>query len=427
MRFTAAGDMLTQRRLVEYDGLDELSRYIGQGDARYFNLETTLNNEGECFGSAFNGGSYLRADPRTLDDCRRYGFNMLSFCNNHTMDYSYDGLVKTLEHIEASDFIQAGVGRNLSAAAAPAYLETPKGRIALIGFVSTCDPSMLAGEQSRRVKGRPGVNQLRFKQTIIVNREDMEAIQRIAANTHINAETEIVRAEGYRPDVPEGYFEFGNLMFRLGDEPMRETKCNPDDLKRMEKAVYEASMNADYILVAIHSHEISGASKESPSQFLQEFAHACIDAGADAVIGHGPHLLRPVEIYGGRPIFYSLGDFVMENESIPFGPEDFFVKYGLSSDATMHELFRTRSRDFTRGLQTKRVMFETVIPYWEMEGKTLTHLELMPVELGFDLQRSLKGRPHIAKDDAIVRRLAAMSEPFGTRMRFEGNRAIVEL
>jgi len=47
------------------------------------------------------------------------------------------------------------------------------------------------------------------------------------------------------------------------------------------------------------------------------------------------------------------------------------------------------------------------------------------VELGFDLPRGRKGRPRIAGDDAILRRLAALSEPYGTRMEIRDNRAHV--
>lgn len=43
---------------------------------------------------------------------------------------------------------------------------------------------------------------------------------------------------------------------------------------------------------------------------LRRFARAVIDAGADAVVGHGPHVLRGIEFYNGRPIAYSLGNFV---------------------------------------------------------------------------------------------------------------------
>jgi hypothetical protein len=43
--------------------------------------------------------------------------------------------------------------------------------------------------------------------------------------------------------------------------------------------------------------------------YMREIAHAAIDAGADLVIGHGPHYSLPVEVYKGRAIFYGLGSF----------------------------------------------------------------------------------------------------------------------
>ena len=48
---------------------------------------------------------------------------------------------------------------------------------------------------------------------------------------------------------------------------------------------------------------------KEPRGDLRKWARAVIDAGADAVVGHGPHVLRGVEFYKGRPIFYSLGNF----------------------------------------------------------------------------------------------------------------------
>ena len=43
--------------------------------------------------------------------------------------------------------------------------------------------------------------------------------------------------------------------------------------------------------------------------YMRQIAHAAIDAGADIVMGHGPHHSLPVEVYKGRPIFYGLGSF----------------------------------------------------------------------------------------------------------------------
>ena len=88
MKFAAVGDALILRRIPEtYPGFEQVRDWICQADAKYFNLETTLHREGECFAFATNGGSYLRSEPEVLEDCKRYGFNMTSFCNNHTMDF----------------------------------------------------------------------------------------------------------------------------------------------------------------------------------------------------------------------------------------------------------------------------------------------------------------------------------------------------
>ncbi len=50
--------------------------------------------------------------------------------------------------------------------------------------------------------------------------------------------------------------------------------------------------------------------KREPLQYMTDIAHAAIDAGADIVMGHGPHYALPVEIYKGRPIFYGLCNLV---------------------------------------------------------------------------------------------------------------------
>lgn len=425
MKFTAVGDLLMQRRMPKgYEGFAAMRDYIGRGDFRFCNLETTLNREGSCFASPYSGGTWLRAEPELLEDVRDYGFNVLSFNNNHTMDYSYGGLQQTLDSVRQYGFVNSGVGENLSRASAPAYLDTPHGRVALISVTSTFHPASMAGEQGRRVPGRPGVNGLRVSKKFILRPEEMAMIQSVAAATGVNNQNEIERAEGYLPLLPEGCAEFGDLLFECGAEPgIRETICE-EDMRRVEKAIYEAQFQADYIMVSLHAHEANGK-KSTPADFIYEFARRCIDCGAHGIIGHGPHLLRAVEIYKSRPIFYSLGDFMTQVESGPLAPEDFYAKYGLTSDATMHELFKTRSHDFTCGLMTKRECFETVIPYWEMENGELTHLELMPVELGFELPRSRSGFPVPAKGTAILEQLAALSEPLGTKIEISGGVGIV--
>ena len=429
MSFTAAGDMLIQRKInTNYEGFCAIRDYISKADVRFFNLETTLHY-GEHFGNQFYGGSYLYADPVVLDIAKEYGFNMLSFANNHTMDYSHGGLLSTLDHVNRAGFANAGVGKNLDDAAAPGYLDTQNGRVALISVVSTMmNPAAMAGKQSRRMIGRPGVNPLRFDEKIELTPEQFAVVESIAQNCDVNAKDNISRAEGYQNPLPEGIAVLKDLKFFKGDKTYYHTSPNEEDMERVKKAIYEAQMQADYIIISVHSHEVGGTSKETPAPFIEEFAHQCIDSGAHAVIGHGPHLIRPVEIYKGYPIFYSLGDFMLHNESIPKIPEDMYEKYGLNSDATLRELFCKRSANYTRGLMTDRRMFESFIPYFEIEDGKVTCLELLPIELDFEKPRWKNGNPNVRTDCNILERLQKMSASYGTKISIDDRGiGIVEL
>lgn len=428
MSFAVAGDMLIQRMVpadYEDDRAQRVKEHIQKGDARFFNLETTIHCGGH-FGNQFNGGSYLRADPEVLEVARDYGFNMLTFANNHTFDFSYGGLEATLRAVSAAGFVHAGVGMNLDEAACPAYLDTARGRVALIAMVSTMaspnNYAAMAGRQSRRVVGRPGVNGLRVDEKMEVTPEQFAVVRELIKSSGINAYNDILRKEGYvTPVVAEGEIPLGEkINFYCGEQTRYRTYPNEEDMARLERAIYEASAQADYILVSIHAHELAGDSKETPAEFLVDFAHACVDMGAHAVLGHGPHLLRPIEIYKKRPIFYSLGDFILHNESMTYAPEDMYAMQGLTSDAPMRDVFRKRSADYTRGLLCDPRMLESVIPYFEMEDGKLTHLELLPIALGIEKPRYRNGDPFFAPDRGIIERLAEMSAPYGTNITIDG-------
>ena len=419
MRFTAAGDALIQQRIPEtYEGFEKIRAFIERGDARFFNLETTLNEEGECFASQFSGGTYVRTVPQAFGDMLSYGFNMTTFNNNHAMDFSYDGLLRTKDVIDEYDVVQSGVGRNLDEASAPHYLDTPNGRAALIAVSTSFDPSMMAGKQSRRVPGRPGVNGLRHDRTVVLPKKDFDAVCRIGDSVNIQASLKASQKQGYAAATEEGIYQFDSVRFACGKKAEIKTSVNEEDMQRIEKAIYEAQLQADHILVTVHSHQNPGNIEDVPG-FLEDFAHRCIDAGAHAVIGHGPHLLRPIEIYKERPIFYSLGDFILQLYSVALAPEDFYMKQHLTSDATVHELLKKRSRDFKFGLMEDIKMRQTVVPYWEMEDGRLTKLELLPLELGLHGNRALQGLPVHVAEPAFFERLAKMSEPYGTKMTLQ--------
>ena len=417
MKFTAVGDVLIQRRIPEeYAGFHEIKEYIEKGDCCFFNLETTLNKEGECHASQYSGGTYLRADPEVLKDVVKFGFNMTTFNNNHAMDFCYDGLLKTFHTINKNNLIQSGVGRNLGEASAPNYLETKSGRVALIAVNFSFNPAAMAGKQSRRISGRPGINGIQVEETLIVNEEQMAALKEIAEQTDLNAQIEISIKEGYTPSLPDGTFFFGKTLCKTGRKTKKENRIKESDMQRVLDSIFEAKLQSDYIIISFHSHELSGNKKENPADFLRYFAHKCIDKGANAIIGHGPHLLRPIEIYKNRPIFYSLGDFILQLYNIQFAPEEFYEKYNLTSDMTIHSLLKKRSNNFTRGLMTDERMLQSVIPYWETEDGDLTKLELLPVELINNGNNSLIGLPVPSRKIDILKEIKKLSAPYGTKI-----------
>lgn len=418
MKFTAVGDALIQQRIKpDFKGLSELAPYIAQGDARFFNLETTLGRAGDSFASQFSGGTYLRADPEVLDDLKRFGFNMTTFNNNHILDFSYGGLLSTLKTVNESGLAHCGVGMDLESASAPCYLETDNGRVALISVNTSFEPSMMAGKKSKVYPGRPGVNGLRIDRVLTVGDDDIKYIRKIAEKTKINIEEEHNRQTGYSLPLADGVAQLGDITFKTGNGYGRCEKVHDEDFERVRRAIDTAKLSADYVIISIHTHDMDSDRLELPPKFNVDFAHRCIDCGANAVIGHGPHLLRPIEVYKDSPIFYSLGDFILELYSVPSAPEDFYNKYGLTSESTVDELLRVRSRNYTVGLMENDRMLRTVIPFWQTENRKLVSLELLPVSLIKKGEKDEIGLPRKATDTSFMNDLLSISEPFGVKIK----------
>ncbi len=421
MKFTAAGDAIIQRRIPkDYEGFKDMKDIIEQGDVRFFNLETTLNYEGEAPASQFSGGTYIRTNPDVLEDLEDMGFNVTSFNNNHAMDFSYEGLLATLDYLNESNFVHAGVGRNLDEAMAPKFIDTKEGRVALISVNTSFDAPMMAGKQTGRIKGRPGIFGIRHNKKIVVDEETFANVKAISDKMQLNAYRDILVEEGYEKPLPENILMLEGTIFELGEDVGIKTFVNPVDLERIKKSITEAKFLADYVMISMHAHDMQGTKKEDHAQFVEELAHKCVDYGADAVVGHGPHLIRPIEVYKEKPIFYSLGDFILELYSVEFAPDEFYAGQGLTAESTVYELLKTRSRDFTVGLMEQRVMKQCIIPLWETENGKLKSIKLYPVELKSDGPKSLQGLPYLAEDDDIFNRLSEMCKPYGLSLINKG-------
>ena len=148
-----------------------------------------------------------------------------------------------------------------------------------------------------------------------------------------------------------------------------------------------------------------------------DFCRAAVDAGATAVFGGGTHQLRGIEFRGGRPIFYSLGDFVFQNSHMTSVPPDFCERHKVPLDSTAEVALNARSKGGKLGLHTDRANFLSVLPRLTIVKGEVVKVEMLPVELGFRAKGFRNGLPVVADaetSDFMGNRLAELSRPFGT-------------
>lgn len=407
----AAGDALVTQRISEPrdSAFHALVTLLHSADVRFMNLEGTLHG---YLGSpqAASGGTYVSGSPGIIDDLKAMGFNLYAAANNHMADWGEDGLLGTMDVLDRADVVYAGIGRHLAAARSPGYLDIGPGRVALIALTSSFPPHALAGAQRPDCQGRPGVNPLRYDTVVTVGRETLARLSAIHERLHLGAaRAHSVQLGFQRPDA-DGTTTLFDRTFRVGAPEGVHTSPHAGDLDGNLQWVRDARRQADWVLVSVHAHEMAGGDVEGPAEFVTTFCRAAMDAGADAVLGHGPHLLRGIEIYKGKPIFYSLGNFIFQNETLERQPADFYERLGLPPTATPADLFDARGS--RGGFASDPRYWESIVPVCRFSGGTLEALSLHPVTLGYGQPRSRRGTPVLACSDAgraIIERLARMS------------------
>jgi poly-gamma-glutamate synthesis protein (capsule biosynthesis protein) len=364
----------------------------------------------------------MGANAFVLDELKWGGFNLFGTANNHAYDFGEGGLMSTIRAFEHAGLTHAGTGENLARARAPGYLDTAKGRVALISTSSTFSVMSPASEQRTDMKGRPGLNPLHFRTTYIVDQPTIDTLRKLARSG----------GEGGGGGGAGDQVRFNGSTFRLGNNPGTVlTEPDPKDMQAIAASVKEARREADWVVVSIHAHEAANGDREIPAEFLPVFARAMIDAGADLFVGHGPHVLRAIEIYKGKPIFYSMGNFIFQNETLAFQPQENYDSVGLGLNSTPADFYDARSKNDT-------VSFPADSEYWESmvaeavfnSRRELQQIDIFPITLGYKQSRTVRGRPMPASpQDAqkIVDRLAKLSKAVGTTVEFSNGKGVVKI
>ena len=411
MTFALTGDAILTRRLSPFKEPEYLRmiEIIRSADVAFTNLEVLFHNYNDGYPAAHSGGTWMAAEPFLAGELVWAGFDMVSRANNHTMDYSAGGLRATTKALDALKLTHAGAGENLARARAPAYFETAGGRVALISVASTFSDEDRAGPQRGDLRGRPGLSPLRFTTTYHVSGSSLDKLREVADDA------------GFRVDDGDR-LSFRGTRFVASDNPGRRTTPHEGDLADIVAVVHEARRQADWVIVTSHTHESAG-SREVPAEFLETFARAVVDAGADIFVGHGPHVLRGIEIYQGKPIFYSLANFIFQNETVRFLPGDMYERYGVSAGGHPGDVQDARiEQSSTGGFPGRQDYWESVIAVPRFDDGQLAEIRLYPITLGFGDPRPQRGRPTLADSDAgqrIIDAIKKLSEPYGVSVRYQ--------
>jgi poly-gamma-glutamate synthesis protein (capsule biosynthesis protein) len=399
-------------------------------DAAFGNFENTAIDWRQFSGYPHRtpGDWALVADPAVAPDLKQMGFDLLSRANNHALDWGVEGMRETSRRLDDAGLVHAGVGESRPQARAPRYLETARGRVALVSMASSFRESADALPAWGHSPGRPGLSPVRTTRTIVVPEEIFRKLEDLR-DRMVAAKDESVRERGRREESPSTLSLFGE-SFEIGDRWASRYQIHPVDRKEILKAIRLGKQNADFLVATIHAHQRDLASG-APGDFLPDLAHAAIEAGADAFIGHGVHVLGPIEIYRGRPIFYSLANFFWSDIQEPMPRDHYEENWKLLTDV-FGDPEKATDADLAALLNARgfkdELVFQTVVAVSRFEKEGLAELKLHPVDLGYGRTLTRSGIPRTASPEmarSILERLARISRPYGTEIAIEGNIGVI--
>jgi poly-gamma-glutamate capsule biosynthesis protein CapA/YwtB (metallophosphatase superfamily) len=250
---------------------------------------------------------FTPGDPEAIRLKARKGFNVLSFANNHCLHAGYRAFLRTMQVMRESGIAPVGAGHNIAEALAPVVLEKNGVKVAFVGCTSALLPGTHAGRRT------PGVAPLR---------------------RHSYMHNPNWNDWGLAPQV-------GTLVDRK-------------DLAAVCNSIHTAKEHADIVVLSVHWGLLED--RVAIADYQREAAHACIDAGADLILGHGTLVTKGIEVYNGKVIFYSLGKFLMKGPR-DTGDKPIGVKAELGKDVGQDKRKGLAARVDIEGGRIARVAF----------------------------------------------------------------------
>ncbi|MDF1631411.1 CapA family protein [Mycoplana sp. MJR14] len=394
-RFTLA---VTGQSLIKHDIRDiaapafaKVQALLRHADLAFSNFESTIL--GSHGGWPLKGSYFGCSDAAVLDSLQAIGIQALSLSNNHAFDLGPPGVLSTLEEVERRGFLHAGLGRDYAHASRAGMARIGGRPVAIVAMDGGPGPDfMYAADADGSRPARPGVNRLRLTQVLEVDGTAFEQIRAIRDKVGYTAIDLTNDSQPDDPQHPAADDELGiaRAVFRRAERFGRTVRIDETDLSRNLDAIATAAKDDSLVVAYLHHHHWASDWYQVPD-WVSGVARACIDAGAAMFVSHGAPVLQPIELYRGRPIFYSLGNFI----------------------------FHVRSET---SAWTAPEVWESVVAVCSFgTGNRLDEIALHPVVIGGDealkepvLERRLA--PHLATGESasrILRRVRAQSARYG--------------
>lgn len=255
----AVGDIAPNRENPDTI-FSHVSSFIQEADIAFCQLDSVLSNRGTPLPQA---RLVAKTDPKVAAAMKNAGFDVVSFASNHCMDMGREAFLDTLDALNEQELFVIGVGTDIEEARKPAIVKRNGTKIAFLGYNSILPQAYWAEAD------RPGCVPLR-------------------------AHTLYEQIEHDQPGTP----------------CRTHTFAHREDLQQMINDIKKAKELADIVIVSMHwgIHFVPAVLAD----YQREMAYAAIDAGADLILGHHAHILKGIEVYKGKAIFYSLGNFAIE-------------------------------------------------------------------------------------------------------------------
>ncbi|MEY9928965.1 poly-gamma-glutamate capsule biosynthesis protein CapA/YwtB (metallophosphatase superfamily) [Catenulispora sp. GP43] len=328
-----AGDVNLQERADPASAFTHVLDLLAPADVRFVNLEGVLCGPGSDpqAPDIAHKPNWRHSAPEMVKGLVAAGIDAVSVANNVT--FPPPAMLEGLATLDSAGIAHCGAGTDLHDAHKPVVLERDGTRFGFLAYTSICWPFGMA------------------------------------AGIHTAGVASLRASTSYVPDLRSA--EVPGRAPRVLTEPI------PHELATMVRDVEALRARCDVLVLSCHW----GVAGDAVCDYQQAIGRAAVDAGADLVMGHGPHTLQGVELYRGRPIFYSLGNFVF----------DWPAMAGRHLDG--------------------------LVLRCHVDDRRLRGVELHPVRRGQDNDvRPLTGD----EATAVLARVAALSAPFGSSALADG-------